>query len=334
MNTTARKKRILTGDTPTGKLHLGHYVGTLANRVKLQHEYETFIILADLHAFTTLSEYPEKVKEATFDVALDNLSVGLDPVKVHIFIESQIPEIYELAAIFSMMVSYARALRNPTIKDEIVMKGLGENYSLGFINYPIYQAADITCVGGELVPVGKDQLAHIEQTREIVEKFNSLYGGVLIKPEGLVGEVGKLIGTDGNPKMSKSLGNTILLSATKEEVHQAVMKMYTDPNRKHSTDPGKVEGNPVFVYHEVFNPDKQEVADLKERYQKGKVGDIEVKKKLIVALNNFLDPIREKRAFYENHKNLVKDILTEGTRVTRLEAQKTLDMVREAIKMN
>lgn len=334
MKNTARKKRILTGDTPTGRLHLGHYVGTLANRVKLQYEYETFIILADLHAFTTLSAYPERVKEATFDVALDNLSVGLDPAKVHMFIESQIPEIYELAAIFSMIVSYTRALRNPTIKDEIVMKGLGDSYSLGFVNYPIYQAADIICVAGELVPVGKDQLAHIEQTREIVEKFNSLYGEVLIKPEGLVGKVGKLIGTDGSSKMSKSLGNTISLSATKEEVNQAVMKMYTDPNRKRATDPGKVEGNPVFIYHEVFNPNKEEVTDLNERYKKGKVGDIEVKRKLITALNNFLDPIREKRAFYENHKNLVEDILTEGTRLTRLEAQKTLNMVREAIKMN
>lgn len=331
MNTT--KQRILTGDTPTGRLHIGHYVGTLENRVKLQDTYETFIILADLHAFTTLSEYPDKVRESTLEVAIDNLAVGLDPYKVHIFIESQIPEIYELAAIYSMLVSHARALRNPTIKDEIVMKKQSETFSLGFVNYPMFQAADITCVGANLVPVGKDQLAHIEQTREIVEKFNSLYGEVLVKPEGLVGKVGKLVGTDGNPKMGKSLGNTIMLSASTKEVKEIVMRMYTDPTRIHSTDPGKVEGNPVFVYHDLFNPNKEEVRDLKARYEAGTVGDVEVKEKLFIALENFLTPIREKRAYYEKHKDTVMDILREGTAITRTEAQKTLHVVRDAMKM-
>jgi tryptophanyl-tRNA synthetase len=328
------KKRILTGDTPTGKLHVGHYVGTLENRVKLQDEYETFIILADLHAFTTLSQYPDKVRESTIEVAIDNLAVGLDPKKVHIFIESEIPEIYELASIYSMLVSHARALRNPTVKDEIVMKGLGESFSLGFVNYPIFQAADITCVGANLIPVGKDQLPHIEQTNEIVDKFNSLYGQVLVRPEALVGKVGKLVGTDGNPKMGKSLNNTIMLSATAEEVKNIVMRMYTDPNRIHPTDPGKVDGNPVFMYHDAFNPNKEEVEDLKRRYLKGKVGDIEVKEKLIIALNNFLEPIRKRRAYYENNINEVMDILADGTRVTRIEAQKTLVAVREAMKMD
>jgi tryptophanyl-tRNA synthetase len=328
------KKRILTGDTPTGRLHIGHYVGTLENRVKLQDEYETFIILADLHAFTTLSEYPDKIKESVIDVAIDNLSVGLDPEKVHIFVESQIPEIYELASIYSMVVSHSRAMRNPTVKDEIVMKGQGETFSLGFVNYPMYQAADITCVGANLVPVGKDQLPHIEQTCEIVDKLNSLYGEVLVRPEALIGNIGKLVGTDGGPKMGKSLGNTIMLSATSDEVKQIVMNMYTDPNRIHATDPGKVEGNPVFIYHDIFNPNKDEVEDLKSRYLVGKVGDVEVKTKLAIAIDNFLKPIREKRTYYENNPKLVIDILAEGTRITREEAQNTLERVKEAMKMN
>ncbi len=328
------KKRILTGDTPTGKLHLGHYVGTLKNRVRLQDEYETFIILADLHAFTTLSAYPDKVRESTIEVAIDNLAVGLDPEKIHMFIESEIPEIYELAAIYSMLVSHARALRNPTIKDEIVMKGLGETYSMGFINYPFFQAADITCVGANLIPVGKDQLPHIEMTNEIVDKFNSLYGETLVRAEGLVGEVGKLIGTDGNPKMSKSLGNTIMLSATTEEVKRAVMGMYTDPNRLHPTDPGRVEGNPVFAYHDAFNPNKAEVEDLKDRISTGQSWRRGGEAKVNRRLEDFLAPIRERRAKYEQNPALVLEILAEGSRVTRLEAQKTLTKVRQAMKMD
>jgi tryptophanyl-tRNA synthetase len=327
------KKRILTGDTPTGKLHIGHYVGTLENRVKLQNEYETFIILADLHALTTLSHCPEKVREYTIEVAIDNLSVGLDPKKSHIFIESEIPEIYELAAIFSMYVSHSRAMRNPTVKDEIVSKGLSDKFSLGFVNYPLYQVADITCVGAHLVPVGKDQLPHVEQTRELVEKFNSLFGNVLVVPEALVGRSGKLIGTDGNPKMGKSLNNTIMLSDSPEEVKNAVSRMYTDPKRIHPTDLGTVEGNPVFIYHDVFNPNKTEVNDLKERYRKGTVGDIEVKEKLAKALNSFLNPIREKRKYYETHKDEVMNILKEGIKITRIEAQKTLENVKSAMKL-
>jgi tryptophanyl-tRNA synthetase len=327
------RKRILTGDTPTGKLHLGHYVGTLENRVKLQDQYETFIILADLHSFTTLADQPQLVHQSTLEVAIDNLAVGLDPKKVHIFIESQIPEIYELAAIYSMLVPLPRAMRNPTIKDEIKMKGLGENYSLGFLNYPIYQAADITCVGANLVPVGKDQLPHIEQTREIVDKINSTYGEVLVKPVGLVGKIGKLVGTDGSPKMSKSLGNTIMLSDSAQEVKKKVMSMFTDPTRIHPTDPGHVEGNPVFIYHDAFNPNKEEIKQLKERYRQGTVGDIEVKEKLVRVINELLEPIRERRLFYENHPDEVRDILAEGTRVAREEAKKTLEAVREVTKL-
>lgn len=328
------KKRILTGDTPTGKLHLGHYVGTLENRLKLQDTYETYIIIADLHAFTTLSEHPSHIRQYCIEVAIDNLSIGLDPKKVNIFIESQIPEIYELASIYSMLVSHARALRNPTVKDEIVAKGQSNTFSLGFINYPIYQAADITCVQADVVPVGKDQEAHLEQTREIVDKFNNLYGNTLKKPEIIIGKVGKLIGTDGSSKMSKSLNNTIMLSSTPDEVKQIVMNMYTDPNRIHATDKGIVENNPVFIYHDIFNPNKDEITDLKSRYRQGRVGDIEVKQKLNIAINNFLDPIREKRNYYEKNINLVMDIIAQGTKNTRIEAQKTLELVRNAIHLN
>ncbi len=326
------KKRILTGDTPTGKLHLGHYVGTLENRVKLQDEYETFIVLADLHALTTLSETPQKIQEYIRQVAIDNLSVGLDPKKVTIFIESEVPEIYELAAIFSMYVSHSRALRNPTIKDEIKAKGLGDQFSLGFINYPIYQVADILCVKGDLVPVGIDQEAHLEQAREVARSLNKVSGkNIFPEPKGLIGRVGKLPGTDGNPKMGKSLGNVIYLSDSAEEVKKRVMNMYTDPKRIHPTDPGTVEGNPVFVYHDAFNDDKSEVEDLKRRYKEGKVGDIEVKEKLAEALNRFLDPIRERRSKFEKDPGLVDRILKEGSEKVRREAQKTLLEVKAAM---
>jgi len=255
--------------------------------------------------------------------------VGLDPEKVNIFVESKIPEIYELAAVFSMYVSHARALRNPTVKDEIVMKGLGEHFSLGFINYPIFQAADILCVKAHLVPVGVDQVAHLEQTREIARDINEITNREIFPiPKALVGKIGKLVGIDGNPKMSKSLGNTIYLSEDRESLKKKVMSMYTDPSRIHSTDPGKVDGNPVFAYHDAFNPDKEEVGELKKRYQLGKVGDIEVKEKLFKALDAFLEPMREKRAYYEKDKNLVLEILDKGTKKTREATVTTLEEVK------
>ncbi len=331
-------KRILTGDTPTGKLHLGHYVGTLENRVKLQEEYETYIILADLHALAGKSQDSSdasQVKENTIQVAMDNLSVGLDPEKVTFFIESEVPEIYELASIFSMFVSHNRALRNPTIKDEIKMKGMGDQFSLGFINYPIYQAADILCVKGELVPVGKDQEAHLEQTREIARMFNKTTE-IFPEPQALIGRVGKLPGTDGNPKMGKSLGNAIYLSDSEEEVEKKVMNMYTDPTRIRVTDPGHVEGNPVFIYLDAFGTeaDLSQINEYKDRYKKGEVGDIEVKKYLVTVLNNFLDPIRNRRSEYENQPELVEKILKEGTEKARKEAQKTLIEVKKAMKLD
>ncbi len=329
------KKRILTGDTPTGKLHVGHYVGTLENRVKLQDEYDTFIILADTHALTTLHTNPKIIRQSTLDVLLDNLSVGLDPEKVTFFVESEISEIYELAALFSMYVSHNRALRNPTIKDEIKMKRLSDQFSLGFINYPIYQAADILCVKGELVPVGQDQEAHLEQSREIARVFNNMSGEQIFpEPKALIGRVGKLIGTDGNPKMSKTLGNTIFLSESAEEVEKKVMRMYTDPTRLKATDPGHIEGNPIFAYLDAFGTkaDKEQIEKYKEAYTKGEVGDVEVKKYLVTVLNNFLEPIRKKRKEYDNEKTLL-EILARGNKRAREETQKTLDEVKKVMEL-
>lgn len=331
------KKRILTGFTPTGKLHLGHFVGNLENLLKLKDEYETYILLADTHALTTLSLKQQLVRQHTLDVLLDLLSVGLSEDEVIYHVESEIPEIYELSSLFSMYVSHNRALRNPTIKDEITMKGLGDQFSLGFINYPMFQAADILCVRGDLVPVGIDQEAHLEQSREIARAFNTIakaqgFEEIFPEPKALIGRVGKLIGTDGNPKMSKSLGNTIYLSATPEEVKEKVMSMYTDPNRLHATDPGKVEGNPLFIYLDTFGKekDKDQIEAYKERYKKGTVGDVEVKKYLIDVLENFLAPIRERRAKYDNEKKLL-EILQAGTKRTREEAQNVLRDVKRAI---
>ena len=330
------KKRILTGDTPTGKLHLGHYVGTLENRVKLQNEYEMFILFADTHALTTLSSTPKVIAEYTREVLLDNLSVGLNPKNVTFFIESGIPEIYELSAIFSMYVSHNRALRNPTIKDEIKSKRLGDQYSLGFINYPIFQAADILCVKGQIVPVGKDQEAHLEQTREIARDLNKLTNSdIFPEPKALIGRIGKLIGTDGNPKMGKSLNNTIYLSDSKDEVEKRVMNMYTDPKRIHSTDPGTVEGNPVFIYLDTFatDEDKGKVEDYKNKYRNGEVGDVEIKQFLSKVLNEFLEPIRQKRLEYEEQPELLDSILKEGTARVREESQRTLKELIEKMSL-
>lgn len=331
------KKRILTGFTPTGKLHLGHYVGNLENLLSLHSEYETFLLLADTHALTTLHGKSELVRQHTLAVLLDLLSVGLSEEAVVYHVESEIPEIYELASLFSMYVSHNRALRNPTIKDEITMKGLGDQFSLGFINYPMFQAADILSVRGDLVPVGVDQEAHLEQSREIARAFNSLakhlgHQDIFPEPKALIGRVGKLIGTDGNPKMSKSLGNTIYLSATTEEVKDKVMSMYTDPNRIHATDPGKVEGNPLFIYLDAFGAKENaaQIAEYKERYTKGTVGDVEVKKYLITVLEAFLAPIRERREKYADEKKLL-EILQAGTSKTRREAQAVLTEVKQAL---
>ncbi len=328
------KKRILTGDRPTGRMHLGHYVGSLKNRVKLQDSYDQFVMIADVQALTDNFEDPEKVRNNIKEVLLDYLAVGIDPKKTTILVQSMIPEIAELTVFYLNLVTLERVLRNPTVKDEIKQKGFGQQIPAGFAMYPVSQAADITIFNASLVPVGEDQLPMIEQTREIVRKFNSLYGEVFVEPEALVGEVKRLPGIDGNTKMSKSLENAIYLSDGEEELKKKVMSMYTDPSRIHATDPGKVEGNPVFIYHDIFNPDKAEVADLKKRYKEGKVGDIEVKEKLFVALNIFLAPIREKRKEFEGKDEILDQILLEGTAKAREVAKETMKKVRQAMKID
>ncbi|MCG3112670.1 MAG: tryptophan--tRNA ligase [Candidatus Manganitrophus sp. SB1] len=329
-----QKKRILTGDRPTGRLHLGHYVGSLVNRVKLQEEYETFILIADVQALTDHFEHPEILQQNIREVTKDYLAVGIDPGKSTIFIQSLIPEIAELSVYYLNLVTVARLQRNPTVKDEMQQKGFEQNLPAGFLVYPVHQAADITIFNADLVPVGKDQLPMIEQTVEIVRRFNALYAPVLVEPQAKVGEFARLPGIDGQAKMSKSLGNAIYLADDAKAVEAKVMRMYTDPTRLRATDPGHIEGNPVFVYHDAFNPDREEVADLKERYVQGKVGDVEVKKKLAKALNAFLDPIREQRARYDQDEKAIDEILKEGTRRARAVAQETMGQVRRAMKID
>ena len=328
------KKRILTGDRPTGRLHLGHLVGSLQNRVKLQDEYEQYVMVADVQALTDNYDNPGKVTGAVRGLVLDYLAAGIDPEKSTIVVQSTMPAIAELTVFFLNLVSLNRVLRNPTVKEEIGQKGFGESIPAGFAMYPVSQAADITAFGAHLVPVGEDQLPMIEQTREIVRKFNQLYGEVLVEPEALIGENARLVGLDGQAKMSKSIGNCIYLSDGPEVVKKKVMGMYTDPSRLKATDPGKVEGNPVFVYHDTFNPDLAEVADLKERYKEGRVGDVEVKEKLAIAIYKMLEPMRERLSYYENRPELIEDILKSGVKKGREVTGETLEKVKEAMKIS
>jgi tryptophanyl-tRNA synthetase len=327
-------KRILTGDRPTGPLHLGHYVGSLKNRVKLQDEYDTYVLIADIQALTDNFEHPEMLEANVMEVALDYLAVGLDPNKVKIVVQSMVPELTELTIYFMNLVTVATLERNPTLKSEIQQKNFTKGIPVGFYTYPISQAADITIFKADVVPVGEDQLPMIEQTREIVRRFNRLYKKILIEPKAMLGEMARLPGTDGGAKMGKSLGNVICLGDPPEQVRKRVMSMFTDPTRIHPTDPGHVEGNPVFTYHDVFNPDKAEVEELKERYRKGTVGDVEVKERLFKALDAFLAPIRARRIEFAAHRADVRDIIIEGTRKGRALAQQTMDEVRSAMKLS
>lgn len=327
------KKRILTGDNTTGKLHVGHYVGSLENRLRFQDEYETIIIAADLHALA----YPKYIIDTSLvhdgivQAVLGNLAAGLDPEKVTFFVDSGVPEICELSFIFSTLISTNRVLRNPTIKDEIKEKSLGDTYSLGFLNFPVLMASDILAAKADLVPIGEDQLPHLELTREIVAKFNGSFKPVLKEPSPLVGRVARLMGIDGNAKMSKSLNNTIYLDESTQSLKEKIKRMYTDPTRIHATDPGKIEGNPVFDYHDAFNPNKEEVDDLKARYVQGKVGDVEVKDKLFVAMETLLAPMRERYITYAQKPDFVYELLHEGTKRVRRLAEGTLDEVKEAM---
>ncbi len=325
------RKRILTGDRPTGPLHLGHYVGSLANRVRLQHEYDTYILLADVQALTDNFEHPEKVAANVREVALDYLAVGIDPAISTIVVQSLVPEIAELTVFYSNLVTVARLERNPTTKDEIRQKGMEDKVTYGFLGYPVSQAADITFVQAHLVPVGDDQLAHIELTRDIVSHFNRIYGDTIVEPEGLVSNFPRLPGTDGAGKMSKSLNNAIYLSDDAETVRKKVMSMYTDPTRLRATDPGHVEGNPVFALHDAFNPDTARVEEMKALYRQGGIGDVQVKKELVVALNTFLDPIRERRQEAARDMGRIDEMLIEGTRTARGKAKETLRLVRDAM---
>lgn len=328
------QKRILTGDRPTGKYHLGHYVGSIANRLRLQNDYECYFIIADLHTLTTKPSKTEVmgIEQNIRDMIVDQLACGLDPDKVTFYVQSSVKEIYQINLIFEMLVSVARLSRLPSIKDMARAAQIDdEQLPLGLLGYPVLQAADILMPRAHLVPVGKDNEAHVEITREIARRFNFLYGEVFPEPDVLVPDSGTLIGTDGQAKMSKSLNNTILLSDDAKTVEQKVRGMYTDPNRTRADIPGKVAGNPVFIYHDMFNPDVAEVNDLKDRYRTGNVGDVEVKKKLTSAINNFLEPMRERRASYEAKPKLVDEILAAGNAKTRKIAQETVRMMDDAM---
>ncbi len=331
------KKRILTGDRPTGKLHLGHYVGSLANRVRLQDEYECFFIIADLHTLTTRpeKEHIEQLRQNVYDVVLDYLAVGIDPEKSVIYLQSAVPAVYEMNLLFEMLITLPRLQRVPSIKEMARAANLSDQaLPFGLVGYTVLQAADILLPRAHLVPVGRDNQAHVEVTREIARRFNHLYGDVLPIPEAMIGDVPSLIGTDGQAKMSKSLGNAIFLSDEAKTVRQKVFSMFTDPKRVRADIPGRVEGNPVFIYHDAFNSNVGEVEDLKERYRRGKVGDVEVKEKLAAALNRFLDPMRDRRARFESQSGLVERVIYEGTQQAIQEGEETVRLMRKAMGLS
>jgi len=323
------RKRILTGDRPTGPLHLGHYVGSVANRVKLQDEYDTFIIIADIQALTTNFDQPERLRQDVLNVAMDNIACGVDPKKATIFVQSMVPAIAELTVIYSNLVTVQQLSHNPTIKSEAAQYNYQESMPYGFLGYPVSQAADITFCRAHLVPVGEDQAPHIELTRKIVRKFNAIYAPVLIEPEQILNP--RLVGLDGNTKMSKSLGNAIYLSDQPDEVRRKVGMAVTDPARIHPTDQGHPDVCVVFAYHKAFNP--EEVEELRERCSKGTIGCVPCKEKLTEVLNRFLEPIRSRRAAMEKDPDLIWDILKQGTARACAEGEKTMALVRAAMKI-
>lgn len=335
------KKVILTGDRPTGKLHIGHYVGSLKNRVELQNsgEFETFIMIADAQALTDNAKNPEKVRENVLEVALDYLAAGIDPSKTTIFIQSQIPQLPELAMFYANLVSISRLERNPTVKTEIKQKNFGEGVPSGFVFYPISQAADITAFKATHVPAGEDQLPMIELTREISRSFNQTYGvDLLVEPEIILSKEGierRLPGINGmNAKMSKSLNNGIYLADSFEEMRAKVMKMYTDPDHIRVEDPGKIEGNVVFAYLDVFAEDKEKVAEMKAHYQKGGLGDVTVKKYLVEEMDKVLKPIRERREELAKNPEAIYEILRKGSEKAEKVAAQTLKELKQAMKID
>ena len=343
------QKIILTGDRPTGRLHVGHYVGSIKERVRLQNsgEYdEIYFMIADAQALTDNAEHPEKVRQNILQVALDYLACGIDPSKSHIFIQSMVPQLTELSFYYMNLVTVSRVQRNPTVKSEIQMRGFETSIPLGFFCYPISQAADITAFRATTVPAGEDQMPMIEQCREIVHKFNAVYGETLVEPDIVLPENSaclRLPGIDGNAKMSKSLGNCIYLSEEPEEIRRKVMSMYTDPNHLSVNDPGKVEGNPVFIYldafckpeyFEEFLPEYSGLEELKDHYQRGGLGDVKVKKFLNQVLQTELEPIRQRRKEWEQRLPEVCDILREGSDAARKKAEQTLQDVRRAMRID
>lgn len=343
------QKIILTGDRPTGRLHIGHFVGSLRERVRLQESGDyskIYIMIADAQALTDNFSDPQKIRENVLEVALDYLAVGLDPTKSHLFIQSQVPQLFELTFYYMNLVTISRLSRNPTVKTEIDQRAFDSSIPSGFLNYPVSQTADITAFDATTVPVGEDQLPMLEQAHEIVDRFNYLYGDTLVRPEALLPEATqarRLPGTDGANKMSKSSGNVINLADDEETVRKKVMSMYTDPGHLRVDDPGKVEGNPVFTYLDVFSTDEDfakydvgyvNLEEMKAHYRRGGLGDVKVKKFLFEVLNDVLKPIRERRAHYEADIASVYEILQEGSEIARMHAQKTLDRVRDAMKIN
>ena len=333
------KEILLTGDRPTGKLHISHYIGSLKNRVKLQNsgKYDPYIMIADTQALTDNARNPEKIRNSLIQVALDYLAVGIDPAKSTIYVQSQIPALFELTAYYMDLVTVARLERNPTVKTEIKQKDFKDSIPIGFLNYPVSQAADITAFKATVIPVGDDQEPMLEQTREIVRTFNRVYNcDVLVEPKGYFPPKGqgRLTGLDGNAKMSKSLGNAIYLADDAKTVQKKVMSMYTDPNHIHVEDPGKVEGNTVFTYLDVFDPDKDKVAELKAEYQKGGLGDVKIKRYLNKVLEAELAPIRERREKFAQDEDAVYEMLLEGSKKANKVANATLEQVRDAIGLN
>lgn len=348
-----QKPRLLTGDTPTGKLHLGHWVGSLENRLHMQKDYDCYFIIANVHAFTTRMDRPAEIHQSVLDITLDYLAAGIDPKQSTICLQSEIPAIAEMTFFFSMLIPYPRLMRNPTIKDEIRDKGLGDNYSFGFLLYPVGQVADILVFRPEVVPVGEDQIPHLEMTREVARRFNQVYCGVdshtedkdYLKEGGLfpivdtkLGRTKRLVGI-GAPnadgallKMSKSLNNAIFLSDDADTIKKKVMSMYTDPKRLKPTDKGTVENNPLWIFHETFNPDTAWVKEAEQRYRDGEIGDVECKRKLIDVLVALIEPMRERRLQFENDMAYVKQVLSAGTAKANAVANETLRLAKEKMQ--
>ena len=328
------RKIVLTGDRPTGPLHLGHFVGSLANRLKMQDEHKQYVMIADMQALTDNADKPEAIKNNILEVALDYLSIGLDPKKTTICIQSLIPQLCELTVHYLNLVSWNRLKHNPTVKAEIKQKNFGENVPAGFMTYPISQAADITAFKAELVPVGEDQLPVLEQTVEIVRKFNRLYKcDVLVEPRAIVPAIARLPGIDGQAKMGKTLGNAIYLSDSADTVAKKVKSMYTDPTHLRVEDPGKVAGNPVFIYLDAFGTDTVKINELKEHYSRGGLGDVKVKMYLLEIMQAFLEPVRQKRAQFAKDPQAVLQILHKGSEQARTVAAKTLKEVRAVMHL-